>query len=107
MTYLIDPDLLPESVPAGQLAALRPGDGVDQARGHGGHHDTHGASHRQTGAPMAGGHWSLQWSRYKWSATEQCSVCPGVQSPLHCPQSPPPLSRVPASHDIVKYNQLQ
>ena len=73
MTYLIDPDLLPESVPAWQLAALRPGDGVDQARGHGGHHDAHGASHRQTGAPMAaavtaGPHWSLQWSRYKWSA---------------------------------------
>ena len=45
MTYLVDPNLLVASVPAGQLAALRPGDGVDQARGHGGHHDTHGASH--------------------------------------------------------------
>ena len=65
MTYLVDPDLLVASVPAGQLAALRPGDGVDQARGHGGHHDTHGASHRWTMAPIAaavtaGGHWSLQ-----------------------------------------------
>ena len=53
MTYLIDRNLLVASVPAGQLAALRPGDGVDQARGHGGHHDTHGASHPWTMAPMA------------------------------------------------------
>ena len=53
MTYLIDRNLQVASVPAGQLAALRPGDGVDQARGHGGHHDAHGASHRLTMAPMA------------------------------------------------------
>ena len=67
MTYLIDRNLLVASVPAGQLAALRPGDGVDQARGHGGHHDAHGASHRWTGSlrtPMAAAVTAV--SRNKW-----------------------------------------